>query len=361
VKSLLELYSNLEESYYGIKIDTEYLFCNTLSHWECKNFIDKHFSKGEKHGVFAINEEFREVYDKEGKHQHTVSLYLLGLVLQSVFSWELRKKLTTLMNTEGWYSFKYSWYLTCLYHDVTSSIEKDIRYKDRIGAVEKSLLFQHKPMRDGVNLLRFPKQVLLNYLEYRRTQRSEHRNEHGVIGGTQLFDALYKSFAEKMEGWNWEERPEYREHNLKWRREHLDHFAYIADAVCCHNIWLADPSMPERYEQYLKNGLEALIVRQDEDKISMAEYPLQFMLCLLDTIEPIKKFEKLGVETILRNIYLKKDGDTLVITWGRVIEEQSKFDSWIESIYELPNWMHVNIPEAEVKESPSAITIEIMQ
>lgn len=282
--------------------------------------------------------------------------------MQSVFSEELREKLTALMDIRGWYNIKYSWYLTCLCHDITSSIEKDICYADRISAVEKSMLFQHKPMRDGVSLLRFPKQVLLDYLEYRKSQRpGEHRNEHGIIGGTQLFDALYKSFVEKTEGWNWEERPEYREHNLKWRREHLDHFAYIADAVCCHNIWLGDPSNTARCETYRQKGLEALIVCQDEDKISLAEYPLQFMLCLLDTIEPIKRFEKLDVETVLRNIYLKIDGYTLVITWGQVIEEHPEFNSWVESIYDLPNWMCVSIPAVRDKVSPSEITIQITQ
>ena len=361
MESLLEQYGRVRESYYGIPIDTKVLFCNQFSQVDCKIFIDAHFTIGAKHGVLEISEDYQEVYNREGKHQHTVSLYLLGLVLQREFSPYIKRVLATLMDNVRWYRFKYSWYLTCLYHDATSSIEKDIKFKDRISAVEKSLLFQHKPMKCGVNLLRFSKEVMLNYLEYRRTQREgQHRNEHGIIGGTQLFDALCSSFNEKTQGWDWNKKPVYRERNLKWRREHLDHFAYIADAVCCHNVWLTDTTNTKKCEEYMQAGLEALIVRQDKDKISRESYPLQFMLCLLDTIEPVKRFEKLPADIVLSNIYLKKNRNSITITWGQIIEDQSEFEDWKKTILGLPKWMYVKVPEATQEDEVKRLTIQIL-
>lgn len=76
----------------------------------------------------------------------------------------------------------------------------------------------------------------------------------------------------------------------KWHIEQLSHAAYAADAIICHNIWMGGEMDTELYQAY---GLSPLLyLKHGENKLSIQKYPLQFMLCLLDTIEPAKRFAK---------------------------------------------------------------------
>lgn len=340
--SLFNCFSNIRESYYHISIKPNELF-DSDNGVHARQFIDEHFERGAKKGVFAINREFALEYSHQGKHYHTVSLYLLGLKTKQLFLHPIKNRLKDLIDDMSWFDFEYSWFLTCLFHDVSSCIERKLEYAHLIDAVDSSSLFTHKALKPNVNLLRFPKNLVINYLNYRF---SAGRLEHSIIGGTMLFDKLTESFYEKTKGHDWEASPVYREHNLKWRKEHLDHFACIADAVCCHNLWTAQDGS-SLSTTYKENGLDQLIISSPADRLSIHNHPLHFMLCLLDTIEPVKRFGYLGAKTVLKNIFIDIHKDTIILYWSPIIKQQPEIYHWLDSIRSLSEWMCVDISPCE--------------
>lgn len=340
--SLYSSFSKIRESYYQISIKPNELF-DSDNGAHAKQFIDEHFERGAKKGVFTIYREFALEYSRRGKHYHTVSLYLLGLKTKRLFKDPIKNRLNELIDDMSWFNFEYSWYLTCLFHDVSSCIERNLQYAQLIDAVESSSLFTHKALKPDVNLLRFPKNLIINYLNYRF---SAGRIEHSIIGGTMLFDKLNESFYEKTKGHNWEASPVYREHNLKWRKEHLDHFACIADAVCCHNLWTAQPG-GEMSVTYKAKELDQLIINSPAERLSIHTHPLHFMLCLLDTIEPVKRFGHLDAKTVLKNIYIDTQKDSIDLHWTQLIKQQPEIYHWLDSIRSLSEWMCVDVSPCE--------------
>lgn len=85
-------------------------------------------------------------------------------------------------------------------------------------------------------------------------------------------------------------------------------------------------SMKATYEEY---GLNPLIVgRNGKNKLSIAEYPLQFILCLLDTIEPVKRFQELNPQDVLKLINVEFQNNGLKIEWDPELEKQEQFKDW---------------------------------
>lgn len=104
MESLYELFEKTlpHKSYYDIEIIPHELFSYSESHANCKRFIDAHFNKGGKERV--LDTEFRTFYEVSGKHEHTVALFLLGLLFRDVFCPEIRRNLTDLgLNDAAWY------------------------------------------------------------------------------------------------------------------------------------------------------------------------------------------------------------------------------------------------------------------
>jgi len=67
--SLWEHFGNLTESYYRIRIDNQALFFTSRANDNCREFIEEHFEKGKKKGVFAITESYRQIYMRNGRQK----------------------------------------------------------------------------------------------------------------------------------------------------------------------------------------------------------------------------------------------------------------------------------------------------
>ena len=351
MESLYKQYSELEKSYYEININSIQLFKPDMPEKSCRYFINRHMEKGNKRPVMFM--PFKEQYKNKGKHEHTVSLFLLGLLLQKGDN-EADKLLEThlkeLMDTGIWYDFKYTWFLGCLLHDIASCIEKENVNRPKYS----NSVFAHKPKRHGVVLTRFSEETVNNYLKYRGGY------DHGIIGGDLVFDRLCKTFKRRTKDNDWNSNPRFNikkgGNYLLYCEEHLDHFAYIADAIICHNIWMSyDESTNKKYEQH---GLEKLIITKQGDKLNLQKYPLQFILCLLDTIEPVKRFEKLDSKTVLENVFIDIADGTIKIGCNSIIKQQPEFHKWFGNISELKEWMNVNVLECKREDDICYIEIE---
>ena len=170
--------------------------------------------------------------------------------------------------------------------------------------------------------------------------------DHGIVTGYLMFYKLVKNFNEKVHK-NGEGYTDVTLINgLNYRLAHLDHFAHIADAIICHNLWMSyDDVNNKKYKEY---GLMPLIVTNNPDnRLSLPKNSLQFMLCLLDTIEPVKRFtsEVMSAQEVLENISITTTNNPqgIVIAWTEKLRTQEKFYKWLGDIQELPKWMNITV------------------
>lgn len=355
--SLFKVYNDVHRSYYDILVNTEELFKQGIADLRCYSFIDRHFQKGTKEKAFDI--PFFKKYSSDGKHTHTVSLYLMGLVVEQVFDHILKDTMSEFIeDLDAWYDFKYTWFLTCLYHDAASCIEKgNDLIPDSLDAYLSLNRIQHVPEKKKKVPLRFQHEIISAYYVYRKEDKSL---EHGITAGYLLYDRLVKNFQNKTQNVKWKNDSwiDSQQHKM-WRLTHLDHFAYIADAIICHNIWLCTDKNDE--DKYKKYGLEQLIVKNEQDKLSAHEYPLQFILCLLDTVEPVKRFCELPPDVVLRNISLNRtDENTLILKWTDLIKAQRVFLKWLSTIRDMELWMRVKVSACKREGDECFVEINIL-
>ena len=367
---LFESYrSNRErmKSYYSIDTNVDDLFScrgNEYAKVACREYIKEHFDTGSKSDALAF--EGASQYEKAGKHLHTVSLYLLGIYLEEIFENKICQKINKLIpgDGSGWYkgegTYKYSWFLTTLYHDVYSCLEAGSDADNCCCEICQGKL--KKMMEKNVRLHRYRSETVINYCRYRKREGVQ---DHGIIGGIQLYKKLTQMYKKKMK-----DHPGgyYEEKGLVWREEHLKHYVYVADAIISHNMWTTLSDNEETCGKYINNGLEELIIGPgySGEKLSVDEYPLHFVLCFLDTIEPIKKFTSLSAYEVLNNISIsyekhrEYENDKIFIRWTNVIREQDKFWDWMKSISTLSNWMDVRVSSCNCFEENCGIMIEIL-
>jgi len=354
--SLLFSYRNKEnwKSYYDILIEPEKLFaineeeCNE----NCKEFIKIQFAAGQKEDVFNL--QFAEKYKNEGKHAHTISLYLLGLYLAGLFKericCDVNRKIPPIDKSIEWYNdtdYKYTWFMTSLYHDIASCIEKS-DYKN-IHELSCENLFSNPKFN------RYNKNTVKNYWKYRK---HDNKQDHGIYGGVLLHEKLNDIYGEMTS----DKRLPVNENGLVWREEHLDHYKYVADAIVTHNMWTVSSEDKEAVQKYEHAELMELIIDDEKKKLSITDYPLHFMLCLLDTIEPVKRFNNLSPYEVLNSISIdivKDENGKIEIRWNKTIRQQPQFWDWMKNISTMPEWMNVQVSSCDCSSYECSLTISI--
>ena len=356
--NLYELYSQYEKSYYGIPVSNDKFWDTGTSRPSCLDFIESHYKLGCKEKCMMF--DFLEEYLEHGKHQHTISLYLMGMAFIEKSS-TLRDKLTNQLKSfliyyKDWYTtgddkydLLYTWYLTAMYHDVASCIEQ-AKIPENPTERQKSLEYYlgeldityspygNFPYRKNNIPQRFSENLIKNYFYYRANSGS---CEHGILAGYLFFDRFVKNF---LKNWNTKDRRLKVSNGLIWHIGQISHAAYVADAIICHNLWMSNNA--ELYRAY---GLSPLLYAEhSENKLSIKNYPLQFMLCLLDTIEPIKRFAKNPYEgdmepkDVLSHVYLEFGDYSVAVRWDEQIERNGEiFHKWCDALKGLQSWMEV--------------------
>jgi hypothetical protein len=243
---------------------------NSLTEKSCQKFIEKYFALGRKRAVFKI--DFKNDFESGGKHIHTFGLYLLGIKLKSILLSEPSHLMDFFKSNidnnidcnDSWFDFRYTWFLSCLFHDTASIVEKKnvLNYpKDLNSFLEEykieEIVFRHPPLIKGSSLFTYSENLVGKYFHY----RINHSNvvDHGILGGYILYDKLIKNYNKAWKRYMRTNPTALYENfefnNLSWKREHQDHFALISDAIIAHNIWFSsDESL------YRKYGLESLII-----------------------------------------------------------------------------------------------------
>lgn len=317
------------------------------------DYIIKYYKHGEKGSVFNVG--FIDKFQSNGKHMHTVVLYYLGCLFSDLVDSKLKSYIEKFIQTDDWYDFRYTWFLTCLYHDTATVIEKedwelgcrsDLDFYLSKYNIKYSV-FEHNWEHHCLKPYTYPESLVKNYFKYR--VEHGHSIDHGIIAGYLLYDRLVNNYNMALKEYssifpdaNYEV---FNHENLCWRNEHIAHFAIIADAIIAHNIWLSDND--SRYKQF---GLDRLIA--PKNKLTLTDNPLIFFLGLFDTIEPVKRFGKLDC---LKHIDIDIIDNYNEITITAEIIDTDTAIKWIRNVDKMKDWLYVEI---EVR-SPSQIAIRI--
>ena len=296
------------------------LFGNTDTKNECYKFLQEHFERGKKYELL-ITDLYPE-YQQNGKHIHSVSLFLLGKELLPHFRKELNKALAGFLpHYDYWHDhgrdFWHTWFLTAMYHDYASCME-DVTPRINDSERHRSLAFHlgnHNirysiysdyPYKTKNVPLRFSKELIENYFYYRACSDA---CEHGIIAGQLFFDRYVKKFLEETRGQTFNELGGWNGCGVHWNTDMFMYTAYIVDAIICHNIWLGGPSEEETYKSYF-TGMRAYDIL---NKISIKE-----------ECEDSKGFD------IVWDEELELD--------NRTIDDLSQ---WCNNIMNMPEWMEV--------------------
>lgn len=196
----------------------------------------------------------------------------------------------------------------------------------------------------------YPESLIRNYFCYRADYGQTI--DHGIIAGYIMFDRLIKNYdkawIEKRKHGGHCNYKKFNHRTLSWRIEQQAHFACIANGIIAHNIWYCNYSDEKLYKEY---GLENLFSSTSE-KISINNWPLVFFLGLLDTIEPVKRFEnKMDTIEIWKRLSINlKDGNILIkIDKDLKAEYRDEYNKWIDAIYSMSDWLLVRF-EPDVKD-----------
>lgn len=370
MNTIYELLENLvhngRKSYYRIEIPDTILQMNSVKKGQdiCKEFISKHYKLGGKDECMMF--DLLDDYLSKGKHLHTVLLYLMGIVFienNSEIQKRIEQSLQTFLCQQEYdefykknkndinYNYLYTWYLAALYHDVASCIEQ-AKIPENPAERQKSLEYYlggldityspygNFPYRKENIPQRFSENLIKNYFYYRANSGS---GEHGILAGYLFFDRFVKNF---LKCWNPNNGHTKVSCDLVWHPWQISHAAYVADAIICHNIWMGGERDTELYQAY---GLSPLLYTEhSENKLSIKNCPLQFMLCLLDTIEPLKRLAKkpydgdMEPKEVLSHVYLEFGDYSVAVRWDEQIERNGEiFHKWCDALKGLQSWMEV--------------------
>lgn len=312
-------------------------------------FIKGTYKVGYKNKIFDIG--FQRQFKDQGKHQHTVALYFLGCYLSEMLSDILKNHIAQYIEKTDWYDFRYTWFLTCLYHDTAAVIEKPKYicksldyYLDKHSI--KYNIYKHTWKNACNKPYTYLEKLVKNYFIYMAEYR--YALDHGIIAGYLLYDRLRKNYNDtwercKKQQYSYGRYEEFDYENLSWKIEHIDHFAYVANAIISHNIWHSEATEESKriYKQY---GLDPLIYGVST-RMSIKKDPLVFFLGLLDTIEPIKFFiSESDAVTIWKAIEIDYDINNrkiIIKTNGSLL----KNDEWFQKIRGITAWLNVGVCE----------------
>lgn len=280
------------------------------------SFIREYFSEGGKKDLFKdVDGNEIELLKQKMRAEHMRSVFLLGIYFYDhvvslknfindlvIFLYKQTKKQNveevSIRNVEqevivDKYSktfdynsneirrdFLYLWFLICLYHDVGYIYELNEKNDDQIfnpKTIKKTEFFPEELMTYAFSY----------YVVRRFTNLLGGRPcvDHGIYGGMHMYSKLKNKHNSPTIITDYSENIP-----LNWGKPIMDN--YITHAAWCiigHNIFFAEDGSKSG-DLYKLLGFNGLIYTRGESHISPISHPLLFLLCLVDTIEPIKHF-----------------------------------------------------------------------
>ncbi|RXM44175.1 hypothetical protein [Flavobacterium sp. YO64] len=302
--------------YYGIDhaFNAQKPFVDRISYI---HFIIDYFSQGKKVEIFkksAIDPDMLRLPN------HICSVFFLGIIFH--YNTSLKSKISPGKNDPGYKTFPFIWFLTALFHDNAYQMEK----KDQLTDIHTlPQLLDHFSIEHNLFEAKFSRcsrlaSVREKYFYFRKDRFKVV--DHGLLGGILLYDRLIKIRRRKRIA---------GEDSLFWGKKLENQYKLAASAISLHNIWVQDEKTIEQYD------LTEFI---DFEKIKLKDFPLFYLLAIVDTLEPIKIFENSGISEIdiLKSINLSfkpksiefSKSASCAIDFEEFIGRLKYFDNWID-------------------------------
>ena len=268
--SLVDYYNAARMYYFNEKEDTRVLFERN----NVNKYINHLFANERK------DPDIRKCLDKitDFRAKHTVSAFFLGLSVKKMLR----------LNTKDWkrlpgdskssaVSFRLFWTWICMFHDIGYSYEDPKTEEKKTEYAELKTIddfIKHEDITYSLLDYSDNKDLIRHYYEYRMSQ---NKLDHGIVGALLLFNALMELANNSNYAGIYSEIKGYQEF-----------YTRICDAIARHNMWRATPDREEIYRRF---NLWELIPNADmSHKIYYRDNTLEFLLALVDTIDPLKAF-----------------------------------------------------------------------
>lgn len=276
---------------------------------KCKSFIKRCMKAGGK-GNNYLDDSLKKL--NSSRIKHILSCFILGFAFLeniSIKNW-IDKKLCVLCHDylKNWKDeFSYIWMLICFFHDLGYNVEED-----KSVALEEDGVFPPR-WETPIFLPRIYTRKAVSAYEKYREQEYNVKVDHGIYGGKVCYEKLCKIRRQHDSSKNSSNNLDNtvmittKEKKLRgdssqyyWGKPLEKVYACISWTIICHNMFFVQEDTKEA-KYYKEHDLGKFVYKKRARKIKLKSYPFLFLLCLVDTLEPIKKFNTLEV---LRHISL---------------------------------------------------------
>lgn len=352
---------------------SDYLYNNP------RNFIQSYLEKGDK-----IPQELAHLFNDDknnDKFFHTLSIYIMGIILfRNVPKIKniIVKYLDSYIDCREAYHMKeflYDWFLTSFFHDFGfSTVSQEILPYEVFQTKDQSII------RDNVLKLIFkikneakaiPNVILDNHNKYDAFRCKYHNSEfidHGFFSGSYFYNNRVQEYKE-IEKKAKDGRPgivmledgvyQDTQRGLIWTKSIIDNIQLnIAATIIGHNVFFIK-STDKDVKIYENFHLNSLII--DRPVFLAEEFPLFFLLVLVDTID-IYKFLKKNIISIPDEDIYKQMFEMVSLRFYR----ESFIIHFKEKGLDLDDKMYIFLKEQEywlpikLKKSKTGITIRII-
>lgn len=281
------------------------------------NFILKFFQQGGKVKIF---ENCGISIDELRLTNHICSVFLLGTLFYNKIS--IFKTYNPKNSPSDYSTFPFIWFLIALFHDNAYQMEGENKLEN-ISTLED--LVNHFDIEHSLFDRKFSKCKQLldcrkNYFEFRK--KKYQVVDHGILGGMLLFDRLVKIRREKRKS---------KEDTLFWGIKLENQYKMASNAISIHNIWLQNEMTCKKYK------LDTLI---GFTPIKFCDFPLFYILGIVDTIEPLKTYKDDNISDldILKSInfefgkkYLKvSESNDSKVDFSKLIHKAKSLQGWLD-------------------------------
>lgn len=299
---------------------------------KANEFINDYLKSSGKSDIYRYFNKLGIInFDSTSKAEHTISIFFLGLIInKNCFNSEIYKDEETPAN---YLLFPFIWFLTCIFHDYACNMEsesekhlKDINSIDDFNSKYdiKNKLLECKDELVSKELERIIEsnqleQYIESYFKYRIDKNK--KLDHGIIGGLLIFDFLVQNRENKNS-------------NDRFWKEELDVlYAKASMIIATHNIWFKDKNVQKA------EGMDGI---DKVKKISYCTNKLQFLLGLVDSIDPLKIYNCIdNPKKIFKNVLLSfPKANTIEIS---IAEDSDLNPRCLSKIENKIDWLGVDV------------------
>lgn len=284
-------------------------------------FIYRYFQRGGKKRVFD-NDDI--ITDELRLPNHICSVFFMGILIYYKTAFHKKYPLST--NEPGYSTFPFIWFLIALFHDNAYQME-DINKLRHINNIENLIIhfnIEHNLFESEVKKCKKLLNSRRKYFSFRKKKYGVV--DHGILGGLLLYDRLVK--IRKL-------KKSQNKENLFWGIKLVNQYKLAANAISIHNIWVQSK---EICKEFNLNELENFA------PVKFKDFPLFYILGIVDTIEPLKLFNRNGNfddKYVLENIKYEFSSNSMEIS----VNENSnlEFDKYIKQVKYLEGWLDIEV------------------